>query len=224
MLSKTLVLITLLTGNAVATEHLDLEIGEGAERKLFPLLPGVKCPTGYRCRTRANIGHASSPMIGALKDNFNKPHAATMDWSELSDSLEQVVRSNDFCSRRGAMARAAGLAAGLSAAVVTQPAFAAETKNVKMGTDSGNLQFEPSKLQICKGDKVTWTNNKSGPHNVVFDEDAIPAGVSQEKISMDDQIGDEGGTWSMTFDTAGTYDYYCEPHRGAGMNAVLIVA
>jgi plastocyanin len=68
------------------------------------------------------------------------------------------------------------------------------------------------------------TNNKGGPHNVVFDEDAIPAGVDQEKISMDEQLGEVGDTFSMKFDTAGEYQYYCEPHRGAGMNAVLIVA
>ena len=65
--------------------------------------------------------------------------------------------------------------------------------------------------------------NKAGPHNVVFDEDAIPSGVDQEAISMSDQIGDEGDTFEMKFDTAGEYAYYCEPHRGAGMNAVLVV-
>ena len=67
------------------------------------------------------------------------------------------------------------------------------------------------------------TNNKGGPHNVVFDEDGIPAGVDQEKISMDDQLGEEGDTFTMKLDKAGTYDYYCEPHRGAGMNAQVIV-
>ena len=66
--------------------------------------------------------------------------------------------------------------------------------------------------------------NKAGPHNVVFDEDNIPSGVDQEAISMSDQIGDEGDTFEMKFDTAGEYAYYCEPHRGAGMNGVLIVA
>ena len=68
------------------------------------------------------------------------------------------------------------------------------------------------------------TNNKGGPHNVVFDEDNIPAGVDQEKISMSDQLGEEGATFTMSFDTSGTYGYYCEPHRGAGMQATLIVA
>merc|ERR1712166_932974 len=47
-------------------------------------------------------------------------------------------------------------------------------------------------VKICKGDSITWLNNKGGPHNVVFVEDAIPKGVSAESISMDDQLGDEG--------------------------------
>ena len=67
-------------------------------------------------------------------------------------------------------------------------------------------------------------NNKGGPHNVVFDEEAIPGGVSQEAISMDGQLGEEGDSFSKSFDVAGTYEYYCEPHRGAGMNGKLVVA
>ena len=70
---------------------------------------------------------------------------------------------------------------------------------------------------------VIRINNKAGPHNVVFDEDAIPDGVSQEAISMDTQLGEEGETFSMKFDKAGTYEYYCEPHRGAGMMGTLVV-
>ena len=92
-----------------------------------------------------------------------------------------------------------------------------------MGTDSGLLAFEPSKLTICAGDSVTWINNKAGPHNVVFDEDAIPSGVDQEAISMSDQLGEEGETFTMKFDKAGTYEYYCEHHRGAGMADVLTI-
>jgi len=141
----------------------------------------------------------------------------------LNDDLNTVVQSDSYCTRRHAMSRAAGLAAGLALASVNQPSFAAETKQVKMGSDSGQLVFVPDEIKICKGDSVTWTNNKGGPHNVVFDEDAIPSGVDQAKISMDDQLGDEGATFSMKFDTAGSYSYYCEPHRGAGMLATLQV-
>jgi len=65
-----------------------------------------------------------------------------------------------------------------------------------MGSDSGQLVFVPDEIKICKGDSVTWVNNKGGPHNVVFDEDEIPDGVDQAAISMDSQLGDEGATYS----------------------------
>merc|ERR1712070_505351 len=141
----------------------------------------------------------------------------------LNDDLNTVVESPSMCTRRNAMARAAGLAAGLALSTVNAPGFAAETKTVKMGSDSGQLVFVPDEIKVCKGDTITWINNKGGPHNVVFDEEEIPAGVSQESISMDDQLGDEGATFSKKFDTPGSYAYYCEPHRGAGMNANLVV-
>merc|ERR1712176_1449529 len=141
----------------------------------------------------------------------------------VSDEMQTMVNSDSMCTRRQALARAAGIAAGLTLAQVRAPGYAAETKTVKMGSDSGQLVFVPDEIKICKGDSVTWTNNKGGPHNVVFDEDAIPSGVDQESISMDDQLGEEGDTYSMKFTTTGTYEYYCEPHRGAGVNAVLVV-
>merc|ERR1719263_824492 len=142
----------------------------------------------------------------------------------MNDDLNTVVSSDNMCTRRHAMARAAGLAAGLALSTVNAPGFAATTTTVKIGSDSGHLVFVPDEIKICKGDTVTWVNNKGGPHNVVFVEDAIPSGVSAEDISMDDQPGDEGATFSKKFDKAGTYAYFCEPHRGAGMNANLIVS
>lgn len=147
----------------------------------------------------------------------------SMNWEEFNTNVETTVASNSYCTRRNAMAKAAGLAAGLSVAAVSKPAYAAETKVVKMGSDSGLLAFVPQKTTICSGDSVTWINNKGGPHNVVFDEDAIPGGVDQEKISQYDQMGEEEESFTMKFETKGDYAYYCEPHRGAGMNGALIV-
>merc|ERR1719488_110586 len=129
----------------------------------------------------------------------------------LNDDLNTVVQSDSMCTRRAAMARAAGLAAGLTLSTVNAPGFAAETKSVKMGSDSGQLVFVPDEIKICKGDSVTWINNKGGPHNVVFDEEAVPSGVDAEAISMDGQLGDEGDKFTMKFDVAGKYAYYCEP-------------
>jgi len=168
--------------NAGSIVHLDLEIIVDGERQLFPLLPGVQCPTGHTCRSRTigTQGQAQSPMISVIKNNMKTPLAMSLNWEEVNNELNTVVVSNNFCTRRAAMAKAAGLAAVVAVATVSQPAYAAETKEVKMGSDSGGLQFIPAKTTICKGDSVKWINNKGGPHNVVFDEDAIPGGVSQE--------------------------------------------
>merc|ERR1719198_2712275 len=147
----------------------------------------------------------------------------TLEQLALNDEMNTVVKSDSMCTRRHAMARAAGLAAGLALSTVNSPGYAAETKSVKMGSDSGQLVFVPDEIKICKGDSVTWVNNKGGPHNVVFDEEAIPSGVDAEKISMEDQLGDEGATYTVKLDTAGSYGYYCEPHAGAGMKATVVV-
>lgn len=232
---KTLVLAGLLGGASAklgaekatiddADLHLDLELEIGGERQLFPLLPGTKCPTGHQCRVRSVSNQNMSPMMSSLKGSIKTSLAAKLNWEDLNENLTTVVQSNDYCSRRSAMARAAGLAAGVAATTVATPAYAAETKDVKMGSDSGQLVFVPAKITVCKGDSVKWTNNKGGPHNVVFDEDAIPAGVNAEKISMDDQLGEEGDSFVMKFDKPGDYAYYCDPHRGAGMNGMLVVA
>lgn len=45
---------------------------------------------------------------------------------------------------------------------------------VKLGADSGALEFVPSSVTIKAGETVTWVNNAGFPHNIVFDEDAIP--------------------------------------------------
>ena len=188
-------------------------------RELFPLVAAKARRAGLATRASSRAAAASVKM---LSDNVKGPINA-LEMLALNDDMNTVVESNDMCTRRKAMARAAGLAAGLALATVNAPGFAAAGAAVKMGSDSGQLVFIPDEIKICKGDTVTWTNNKGGPHNVVFDEDAIPSGVSQESISMDDQLGDEGATYTKSFSTKGSYGYYCEPHAGAGMLGTLIV-
>ena len=91
----------------------------------------------------------------------------------------------------------------------------AKTVEVKLGTDSGMLAFEPSTVTISEGDTVKFVNNKLAPHNAVFD--------GHEELSHADLAFAPGESWEETFTSAGTYDYYCEPHRGAGMVGKVIV-
>ena len=68
-------------------------------------------------------------------------------------------------------------AAGVTAASLALTFAANAATTVKCGADGGGLVFEPAEVTIKAGDTVTWKNNAGFPHNVVFDEDAIP--VSQ---------------------------------------------
>ena len=91
----------------------------------------------------------------------------------------------------------------------------AATVEVKLGTDAGMLAFEPATVTIKAGDTVKFVNNKLAPHNAVFD--------GHDEYSHGDLAFNPGESWEETFSEAGTFDYYCEPHRGAGMVGKVIV-
>lgn len=92
---------------------------------------------------------------------------------------------------------------------------AAETVKVKMGTDAGTLQFDPATVTIKAGNTVQWVNNKLSPHNVVFE--------GNETISHKALLFSPGESFETTFTEPGSYNYYCEPHRGAGMVGKVVV-
>jgi len=95
----------------------------------------------------------------------------------------------------------------------------ADTVEVKMGADNGMLAFQPAKVTIKAGDTVKWVNNKLSPHNVVFDSSVKDA----DKLSHKGLAFSAGESFEVTFTEPGEYPYYCEPHRGAGMNGTIIV-
>merc|ERR1719224_250723 len=111
---------------------------------------------------------------------------------------------------------------GCPVAVVPRSSAVAQAV-VKLGSDSGGLVFVPDTLEIKSGDKVTFTNNAGFPHNIIFDEDNVPDGVSVDSLSREDYLNAPGETYEVKFDKAGTYGYYCEPHRGAGMQGKITV-
>ena len=111
--------------------------------------------------------------------------------------------------------------------LVVSPASAA-THTIKMGADNGMLKFEPSTLTVQSGDTVKWVNNKLPPHNVVFDDKAIPTNSKDlaTKLSHQQLMFAPGESFEVTFSDdlpAGDYSYYCAPHRGAGMAGKITV-
>merc|ERR1719158_319533 len=99
----------------------------------------------------------------------------------------------------------------------------ANAATVKLGSDAGALVFVPDALTIKTGEVVEFVNNVGFPHNVVFDEDNVPEGIDVELLSHEDYLNAPGEKVSTKFEKAGTYGYYCEPHRGAGMMGKIVV-
>jgi plastocyanin len=94
--------------------------------------------------------------------------------------------------------------------------------------------FRPTTITVAAGDSVTWDNASGEQHTVTAKEDSLPddagyfasGGASSEDESNDDLAAGfvgPGERYSYTFETPGTYRYYCIPHRGAGMTGTVVV-
>jgi plastocyanin len=74
-----------------------------------------------------------------------------------------------------------------------------------------NIAFAPTTVNVKVGQKITWTNDDSVPHNVTSQ--------SGEKISS--STFGKGGTFSFTPTKAGTIKYVCTIHPG--MDGTIVV-
>jgi|WetSurMetagenome_2_1015567.scaffolds.fasta_scaffold457479_2 plastocyanin len=66
-----------------------------------------------------------------------------------------------------------------------------------------NFAFDPAQATVKAGTTVTWTNNDSAPHKLI--SDSTLDGFGSKDIS-------QGGKYSYTFMSAGTFDYSCQIH------------
>ena len=109
------------------------------------------------------------------------------------------------------------------ATVMATPAVAqegaAETVTVAVGP-GGALVYEPgtdAPLEVLPGTTVEFVW-ESDNHNIVVE-------TQPDEASWEGHVPIEntGFTYEHTFETLGTYEYYCEPHRSAGMVATIEV-
>lgn len=85
---------------------------------------------------------------------------------------------------------------GSSATSETTQPQAASSVNI---TD---FNYSPATLTVKKGTTVTWTNNDSVAHTVTAESGEGPKS----------KLFGKGETYSYTFNSVGTFDYFCEPH------------
>ncbi|MGH6976460.1 MAG: cupredoxin domain-containing protein [Stellaceae bacterium] len=107
------------------------------------------------------------------------------------------------------------------------PAHGPPDARAAVVVDMGFENFTPATVTIKAGQIVEWRNTSPITHSVSFDPNAaakagdaaLPTGV-QSFASGDIAAGD---VYVHTFDTPGTYRYFCTHHEGGGMLGAVVV-
>ncbi|MCT9095568.1 plastocyanin/azurin family copper-binding protein [Haloarchaeobius sp. HME9146] len=85
----------------------------------------------------------------------------------------------------------------------------------------GQFKYKPENPTVKKGETVEWVW-KSNQHNIVVSSQPDGAGWEGTE-GGESKLFDEGYRYTHTFETAGTYEYYCSPHKSVGMEAKVTV-
>ena len=94
-----------------------------------------------------------------------------------------------------------------------KPANAA-TVYVAVGWYGGLIDFHPGEVTIHPGDQVKWTWLTSG-HSTTSGRPGMPNGIWNSGVRS------QGATFTHTFNSAGTFPYYCTQHLQVGQVIVM---
>lgn len=113
----------------------------------------------------------------------------------------------------GGLAMGIGMAGHMGGGMMGRAGSTQQTPLVAEGNvtvDMRGFEYFPRDLTIDAGSTVTWTNSDNVPHTATENDKAWDTGI----IGKDDEA-------SLTFDTPGTFEYYCTIHPS--MKAKLTV-
>jgi plastocyanin len=89
---------------------------------------------------------------------------------------------------------------------------------VQLGVKKGELKFDKETLEGKAGQfTITFTNDDSIGHNVVIEDS------DGNKLGETDIITNDTADLTVTNIKPGTYEFYCAPHRSAGMKGTLTI-
>lgn len=100
---------------------------------------------------------------------------------------------------------------GVAAAPVAGATVEAEGESAGITVDIQDFTYNPDPVTISAGESITWTNLDAVFHTATADDrDALQTGTLSE-----------GESFTQAFDTAGSYEYFCEFH--ADMSGTVVV-
>lgn len=88
-------------------------------------------------------------------------------------------------------------------------------------------RFDPVSLTVPRGATVVWHNVSQEPHTATDDpskaQQAADASLPPGAQPWDSGTIPPGQNFSHTFETPGTYQYFCIPHESLGMRGTIVV-
>ncbi|MDS0301417.1 plastocyanin/azurin family copper-binding protein [Halogeometricum sp. S1BR25-6] len=102
-----------------------------------------------------------------------------------------------------------------------------DSNTVLMVTEGSQYYFDPIGLFVETGDTVTF-KIRSGNHSATaYQKGNGPASVTRipdgAQAFDSGTLSERGATFQYTFETTGTFDYYCLPHKTLGMVGRIVV-
>lgn len=88
-----------------------------------------------------------------------------------------------------------------------------------------DTDFMPRTIEVKKGSTVVWEQVGEQPHSVTAADESFDSNPDCGPVASDECLG-QGDTFSHTFETAGTFIYYCRVHGlpdGTGMVGKIVV-
>ncbi|MBS2031788.1 MAG: cupredoxin domain-containing protein [Deltaproteobacteria bacterium] len=106
---------------------------------------------------------------------------------------------------------------GTTAATGASTGTSGTTGSTTVNVNVTSFKFTPQTMTVQEGQTVIWTNTDTIDHTVTSGVNGVPDGKF-------DQLLHPGETFSFTFDTAGTFPYFCRFHFTMGMVGSVTVS
>jgi plastocyanin len=127
------------------------------------------------------------------------------------------------------LAVAAMLLAGGTAEAVAQ-----EVHEIRMvSSGKGEFRFEPASVRARRGDVLLFRSVSGGPHSVVFqargisapDRELLNEAMPRRASDLSSPLLRDGAEYRVVVPalTAGTYGYFCLPHKAYDMKGEVTV-
>lgn len=117
--------------------------------------------------------------------------------------------ATDQTARRS-VTLAAGGSVQVAFALVSEDAPPSEVVEIRL---TSSFVFDPAEVTISPGTTVRWINETAVLHTVTpRDHD------EWERVELDES----GETFEHTFETTGTFDYFCEPHESTMQGTITV--